>query len=244
MTFKPIFALWPITPFGADDESEPQRDIEADNSGQSGGNANNQAAQGNSSNNSENSQNSDEDDPYAGLTARELKRLLKDAEANNTTVAQELKQLQEEKRQAEEAKLSAEEKKDRRISELESQVNSLRTTLVKQAIINAINENKTYEWNSAAIVAQQLDSSKIKVDDNGKVTGLEKELARIANDPNLNFLLRQKNTDENNQQSNNAQQQQGPTGFQPGQGGARNGNGIPNNAQELAKLIPALNSRL
>lgn len=249
MSFDSNFSLWPIVPIGADDDDK-DKSGGSDTSGQSGGQSNNQGGQGNSSQSQKKDDDDDADDPYKGLSAKELKKLLADAEANGTTAAQELETLRQEKQAAEDAKLDENQRKDKQINDLTAENNTLRASLAKAAIVNAINDNKEYTWNSANIVAQQLDSEKVKVDDKGKVTGLEKELARIANDKNLEFLLAGKKSEENNnnQQQNDQQQNNGVTGFQPGQGGATSSGPLggidATQAAELAKKMPALTSRL
>lgn len=251
MPSNSIFALWPIVPLGAEENNDGSNST-TDTSGQSGGQSSNQGGQGNSNQSQTKGDDGDEDDPYKGLSTKELKKLLKDAEDKGTTVEQELETLRTEKQQAEDAKLDENQRKDKQINDLTAENNTLRASLAKAAIVNAINENKQYAWNSANIVAQQLDSEKVKVDDKGKVTGLEKELARIATDESLKFLLVKDNSGTNDGNNNNDQQQQqqnnGVTGFQPGQGGATTAGAIggidATQAAELAKKMPALASRL
>ena len=239
MLFKTKFALWPILPLGAEDKDEGSN-TDSDNSGQSAQQSGDAGNQGNSEQVEQDKQEDDSDDPYKGLSNKELKRLLKDAEEKGTTVEQELKTLRDKQAEEERKKLSKEQALEKDLTDERAANVNLRSALNRQAIINAINSDKRYEWNSAEIVAQQLNSEKVKVDDNGKVSGIEKELARIASDESLKFLLRHGNSNNNDEQQNN-----GPTGFQPGQGGANSsGNGIPENAQELAKIMPALNSRI
>lgn len=248
MSLDSIFTLWPIAPIGAEEKDEGSNS-NSDSTGQSGEQSNNQGGQGNSSQSQKKDDDDDADDPYKGLSSRELKKLLKDAEDNGTTAAQELENLRREKQEAEDAKLSEDQRKDKQINDLTAENSTLRASLAKAAIVNAINENKEYTWNSANIVAQQLDTEKVKVDDKGKVTGLEKELARIANDKSLEFLLAGKKSEEsNNNQQDQQQQNNGVTGFQPGQGGATSTGSLggidATQAAELAKKMPALTSRL
>ena len=243
MTSDSIFLLWPITPLGAEDGEDGGQSTDSNDSGQSGDTSNSGGNQQNSSQNNNSGQESDEDDPYKGLTTKELKRLLKDAEGKAEEGDTARKALQDKLDEDERKKRTKEENLTKDVEARDETIATLRKSLAAQSIINAINENKQYEWNSAGIVAQQLDPNKVKVDDSGKVTGLEKELARIAGDENLKFL--QVHGDSGKQQQQQQQSNTGSTGFQPGQGGASsNGSGIPENAASLAKLMPALNSRV
>ncbi len=234
MTFDSSFSLWPILPIGAEENNAGENSPPEDPKSQDG-------QQNPPVNNDD-----EDDDPYKGLSTKELKRLLKDSESKGEAAEAERNSLQE-KIAAEERKKNDENtnlKND--LSSANQTITELRSALAEQAIINGILSDNRYEWNNVGIVAQQLDSTKVKVDDKGKVTNLEKELTRIAQGESTKFLLAKDNT----QQSNNGNQQQqnndnnGPTGFQPGQGGAGSGesNGFSNT--ELAKNYTALASRL
>lgn len=242
MSFESNFALWPILPFGADDGDENNGD---QNNAGGENNANSGQQQQNSQNDGKQQHQTDDedDDPYAGLSSKELKRLLAQSDKDKTTNANAAKTLQDKidaenrKKNDDVTNLTQDLDKERGTNE------TLRAALAKQAILNGIVNDKRFEWKNIEIVAQQLDPSVVKVFDDGKVEGLAKELLRISKDDNLKFLL----TKSEVQQQNNNQQQQknnnGSTGFQPGQGGA-NGNGVGPNSKELAELMPALRSRL
>jgi hypothetical protein len=227
------------------------------NSGENSGNQNNQGGQGDSGQNqnsggqgNQNNQSTDDDDddPYKGLTAKELKKLLSDAENDNTKTAAELQQLRD-------AQTAAERKKNDENTNLKADVASrdktiaqLRSALAEQAITGGIRDDKRFEWHNPKVVAQQFNSGEVTVDDDGKVTGLTKALARIAKDESCKFMLAKDNTqqqdDQNNQNNNQQQQNNGPSGFQPGQGGSNSsGSGITENYDELVKIMPALRTR-
>ena len=235
MTFNKEFALWPILPFGGENQesdSDGNNESNTDNSSQS----NNLVGQRNSENNSSD----DEDDPYSGLSAKELRRILRDTEMSKGSIEAAKAELEKKIKDAEDAQLSKEQKLEKDVTERDSIINTLRATNAKLAIINAINEDSRFQWFNSEVVAQQLNPTVVKVSDDGKVEGIAKELARIAKDHD--YLLKNKGT----QQNNNGQQKsddQGPTGFQPGQGGANQG-GTLTNATELAKNYPALANRI
>ena len=75
MTFEDKIVLWPILPFGMeDDEDDSNSDSDSSDSKES----NNQGSQQDSSK-SQNDENED-DDPYKGLSSKELKRILADTD--------------------------------------------------------------------------------------------------------------------------------------------------------------------
>lgn len=250
MTLNSFEEIFRIIPFGAEDDGA------GNSTGNQGGDSNSQGNQGNSNQNQQQNQNGtgststsdddSDDDPYAGMSSKELKRLLKDAEKASLDGKNAAKALQD--------KIDAENRKKNDdvtnlTNDLEAERNTnkqLRAALAQQAIQNAIRNDTRFEWKNTEIVAQQLNSEIVKVSDDGKVEGLAKELSRIAKDDSLKFLLAKDNTQQGNQQQqqNQNQQQNGSTGFQPGQGGASSGGGIDPNAKELAELMPALRSRI
>jgi hypothetical protein len=235
MTFNEKLNLWPILPFGGESQesdSSESNEMPVDNSTSK---TNPVVAQGNSEDNS-----SDEDDPYAGLSSKELRRLLRDTETSKSSTEAAKAELEKKIKDAEDAQLSKEQKLEKDVTERDSVIATLRAANAKLAIINAINEDSRYQWHNPEVVAQQLSSAVVKVSDEGKVEGIAKELARIAKDHD--YLLKTKGT----QQNSNGQQKsddQGPTGFQPGQGGANQG-GTLTNTTELAKNYPALANRI
>lgn len=231
MTFNENLEMWPILPFGGDSQ-------EGDSAESNEPPADNKTNQTVTQSNSEESS-SEDDDPYAGLSSRELRRLLRDTEMSKSSTEAAKAELEKKIKEAEDAQLSKEQKLEKDVAERDSVISTLRATNAKLAIINAINEDSRYQWHNPEVVAQQLSSAVVKVTDDGKVEGIAKELARIAKDHD--YLLKTKGTQQNNGQQQKSDNQ--PTGFQPGQGGANQG-GTLTNTTELAKNYPALANRI
>ncbi|AVD99625.1 head scaffolding protein [Mycobacterium phage Cuke] len=256
MTSTNPLILWPILPFGGEDQQGGSNNADGNASGQSGqqsngqGNQGNSQQQGNQSNNQGNQGNSgdsDDDDPYAGLSAKELKRLLADSESKRESAETERDSTKQTLTQKEREKLDETERLKVEKQEDASTIEQLRATNAKLAIVNAIGNDDRFSWHNTDLVADQLNRDAVKVDDKGNVTGLAKELGRVAKDHP--YLLKSDGQQDNSQQQNNQQQQSnnnaggGQTGFQPGQGGSNSGN-LDQNAAELAKKYPALANRL
>lgn len=252
MTFDSKTEIWSVLPFGFEPDDGGDN-AGGDNSGDQS--ANNQGTQQNSGqqqagNQSNASDDDDDDDEYEGLSAKELRRIARDNQKKAKDAERERDSAKNKLSEEERKKLSDDQQKDLRITELTDENASLRSALNQQAILNAIQSDRRFEWHKPEIVAQQLDSSVVTVSKEGKVEGLAKELKRIANDDSLQFLLAKDNTKQqgNQQQDNNSQQQQNnggqSTGLQPGQGGANGGGSMPPNATELAELMPALRGRI
>ena len=253
MTSGTIFHLWPIAPFGCEEDNANQNDGNGEQSNSSG---NIQGSQRNSGQGSSSSaggdsgskatNDDDDDDPYKGLSARELKRLLKDAEDGKTKSDTELQQLRDAQEAAARKEKSELENAQADLKKRDETISTLRSSLARQAIIGAIRDDKRFDWHNPEVVAQQFNSGEVTVDDEGKVTGLAKALTRIAKDESLKFLLAKDNTQQQDSKQNQQQQNNGPTGFQPGQGGTSSsgGNQMPDNIDELVKTMPALRSRI
>lgn len=254
MTFDSTAEIWPVLPFGFD--PDPQVQNGGDGAG-AGDGANNQQQQQNSGqqNNGDQSgasnddDDDDDEDEYEGLSAKELRRVAKENAAKAKKAEKDAAAAQSTLTAKEREKLDKDQQKDLQITDLTDENAKLRGSLSKQALINGILSDRRFEWHNPEIVAAQLNSSMVKVDDDGKVEGLAKDLKRIANDDTLSFLLAKDNTKQNdgsNQQQQNGQQQNNgqQTGLQPGQGGANQGGSMPPNAKELAELMPALRSRV
>lgn len=233
------FILWPIMPFGGETQPEDSGTASIENT------PNPVAAQENSvpaSKPSQTSTDEDEDDPYNGLSAKELRRILKDTESSKAATESAKAELEKRVKESEDAQLSKEQKLEKDVLERDSLINTLKATNAKLAIMNAINQDSRFRWHDTEIVAQQLNSSVVKVSDDGKVEGIAKELARVAKDHD--YLLKTKGTQQDSQNGRQQSSDQGPTGFQPGQGGANQGGQLPTNAVELAKTFPALANRI
>ena len=232
--------LWHILPYGAETQPEDSNANGSDNPTNSVAPQANSPATGAGS---VNSNDDDDDDPYAGLSAKELRRILKDTESSKSRTESEKADLEKRIKEEEDKKLTKEQALEKSVSERDDIIATLRAANAKLAIINAINQDTRYQWHDAEIVAQQLNSSVVKVSDDGKVEGIAKELARVAKDHE--YLLKKQVAQQNNGgQQEQSTNNQGPTGFQPGQGGANQGGTLGPNAAELAKNYPALANRL
>lgn len=236
------FALWPIAPFGAESDDggdggtvvvPNQEGIAAQSNPPAGGSVGKPAQA--------TLEDGDDDGDFKDLTPRELRRIARD-------LAEKAKSIESE-RDSFKAKVDEQERKTRtneenlqKDLELERQSNaSLRATNARLAILGAIRDDSRYEWHDAEMVAQQLNPEIVRVSENGSVEGLRKELDRIAKEHE--FLLK-RSAGSKGRQQDTGRQPNGPTGFQPGQGGANN-NGVGGpDIKELAKSYPALVSRV
>jgi hypothetical protein len=235
MTSDSNSGIWVLTPFGSQDDPNPPKppDNQQQQNPPTPPPATNQDQQPDSDSN-------DDDDPYAGLSAKELKRLLKDAESGKTATEAEKKTLQD-KIEADERKKKSELENAQTDLQGEKDTNaSLRQSLRHQSLVNQILQDDRFTWHSIDDVIAKLPDS-VKVDDEGKVSGLTVALTKVAKDSE--YLVKSVK-DQQNQQQNNGNQNNGPTGFQPGQGGANQGGGLPPNVTELVKNYPALASRM
>lgn len=227
MKSVPDFILWPIVPFGAEDQ-EPQ----------SSENPPNPPANQGDSKPPANANDEEDDDEYKEYSPRELRRLARDLSARAKTAEGERDSFKSKVDESERKTRTNEENLKTDLDNANAAITKLRAVNAKLAIINAINGDSKFQWHSPEMVAQQLNSEIVKVDEDGNVEGIAKELARVAKDHP--FLLKKQAG-----QSNNAgQPPSGPTGFQPGQGGATQGGSSEPNNQELLNKYPALASRL
>ena len=235
MQLESIEQVWQKTPFGATSTETQQNTPPATDPP-----PNPPATQGNS--NPPATEDKD-DDPYAGLTPKELRRLLADAEGRANTTEADKKKLQD-AIDAEQRKKNDENtnlKND--VAARDTTISELRQALSHQALVNSILLDERFTWHNIDDVIHKLPES-VKVDDNGKVSNIAAALGKIAKDNEYLVKSQQGQQDSQQQQPNNSQQQNnGPTGFQPGQGGANSGGALPPNAVELAKNYPALASR-
>lgn len=232
-------------PYGGDNDDGSSGQGTGNTSGNSGQQSNDQGNQGNSGQGNESGSGAtrgaktsgNDDDPYDGLSAKELKRLLADAEDKSKTFETERDSYKTKVDEQERSQRTREENLDTDLKNARAENDSLKGVNARLAITNEILKDKTHSWHNVDMVAAQLNSDVVKVGDDGKVSNLAKELKRIATDHP--YLLA--NNQQQQQNTNQGfQQQSGPTGFQPGQGGAKEGS----NAQELAKKFPALASRI
>ncbi len=253
MTFTGSFPLWPVLPFGAEGDGNDNGDSGSGSSAEGdAGKPGNGASQGNlgegnqggdksgSGSSSSDNDDDDEDDDYKGLSLAEVKRIAADNAKNAKASEKERKKLADAEAKRERDKNDENTNLKNDLAERDSTIESLRATIVKQAIEGAIRDDSRFEWHDLEMVAQQLDPNVVSVDDNGKVEGLKSQLPKVAKQHP--FLLKKDNTQENNG-SGNRQNQNGPTGFQPGQGGTSGGAGNEPDAKALAENYPALAAR-
>ena len=247
MTFNSISPILRLAPFGAESD---EGNVD-DSNGEVAGSVAPQSNQGSGSSGAnaqsgakgkgfvESQDDSGDDDEYKDLTPRELRRIAKDLAAKAKTIESERDSFKT-KVDEQERKTRTHEENLQKDLEAERSANAaLRAINARLAILGAIRDDARYEWHDPEMVAQQLNSDVVQVGEDGKVENLKKELDRIAKDHE--FLLKKKNAGR--QPNSSGQQPNGPTGFQPGQGGANNqGSGQPD-LKELAKHYPALAGR-
>ena len=237
------FALWPIAPFGAETDEGGTGEASGDSAGivasqsDSGSVGSSKGAESSTVSKGD----SEDDDEYKDLTPRELRRIARDL-ANKAKTIESERDTFKTKVEEEERKTRSKEENLQKDLETERSVNSaLRAANARLAILGAIRDDSRYEWHDPEMVAQQLNPEVVKVDEDGRVENLKKELDRVAKDHE--FLLKKKAATANSQgrQQNSGN---GPTGFQPGQGGANNGGTGQPDLKELAKSYPALAGRV
>lgn len=250
-------ALWPIPPFGFEEQNGGNNAGAGNSGGNPSGATNNPGSQSNppagqgqnqdGSQGNSPSNDDDDDDPYAGLSQKDLKRRLREEAEERAKAERERDSAQSNLTAKEREKLDKEQRLELDVQERDKEIATLTATNSRLALVNAILNDSTYQWHNAEIVAQQLDSQKVTVDPKtGIVEGLKKELKRVAEDHD--YLLRsQQQNNNDSQQNNNRQQRQPytglPTGIQPGQGGANGGGHQNPTVDQLAENYPALASR-
>lgn len=173
----------------------------------------------------------DGDDPYAGMSAKELKRVIEESNKSRKDLETERDSFKSKIDEQERKQRTKEENLENDLRARDSVIETLRATNAKLAIISAIISDQKYSWHNPEVVAQQLDSKVVKVSDDGKVDGLKQELARVAKEHDY-LLIKKGNSGSGGGQ--------GSTGIQPGQGGADS----KKSAAELAKNYPALLGRI
>ena len=232
-------------PFGADNDSNSgpsDGNSEGSNGVQSNQQGNQQDSQnGNkSSGNGKESTNSsdNDDDEFSGLSAADLRRRLKEESTRTKSLETERDSFKTKVDEAERAQRSKEENLENDLANARKENEDLRAINDHLAVTNAILMDSAYNWHDVSLVSRELNYDVVKVSSDGKVEGLKKELQRLAKDKA--FLLKAPA-----QQQNSGNGSNGPTGFQPGQGGANNGGNTEKaNIAELAEKFPALASRV
>jgi len=253
MKFDFMFPTNLRMPFGAEGEGNDQNANggQQGNNGSDGGAENNgfdkdKGKQGGQQNqegasSSSNAGSDDDDDEYAGYTPKELKRLLKDTQQSVTSKQAELDQHQADKDAAERAKNDKETNLTNDLKKANDEIAALKSTIAKQAITSAILSDTRFTWHDPEMVVAQLNNEIVKVDKEGKVQGMKPELTRIAKE--FPFLVKSQESNNSGKNNQGGQQNNGPTGFQPGQGGTSTSGGDKAAASKLAENYPALATR-
>lgn len=189
------------------------------------------------------------EDEYDGLSAKELRRLLSESQNGKKTLDSELAQIK--------GKLEERERKERTelenykadVDKLAAENAELKQALETTSITNAILNNKKFQFHDAVDVLNNLKMSELKVDTKtGQVEGIDLELARVAKEKPFLVLNSAKDDKVEKSQSNGSTKQNqnsganGPTGFQPGQGGS-SGNGVQESRNSLLNKYPILQNR-
>jgi hypothetical protein len=243
-----FFTQMPIAPFGGEDKTGGSDVGNSGTQGNTGDNPNPQGSQGNQpasqagggggkGTSSPPADDDNDDDEYKDFTPKELRRLARDLATRAKTAEQERDTVRGTLTEHERAKLDKQERLEADLTDERKVVETLRATNAKLAITNAIIMDTRYSWHDPEMVAQQLNPDVVKVADDGKVEGIANELKRVAKDHE--FLLKK----ETKPGPPGQQQPSGPTGFQPGQGGATQGDSISADQKVLLEHYPALASR-
>jgi len=260
MNVRESFALWPIVPFGGEDGDDGAGDAGDGASGaSSAGGANGQGSQGNSgkggtgapagtggTETTDDDDGDDDEDELKGLTPAELRRIASDN-------AKAAKEAEKQRKAAQKIIDDAERKKNDENTNLKKDLEAeqkktarIESVMTRQAILGAIRDDRRFEWHDPEMVAQQLDPEVVKVDENGKVSGLKNALPKVAKDHP--FLLAKDNTNADGKNGkgngNNGSGGQGPSGFQPSQGGSSTGGGDEIDTKVMVDHYPALASRV
>lgn len=260
MKIRDSFALWPIAPFGGeDDKDESGNSATGSDTGAGAGGAagdRDEAGKASGASKSDNDDDDDDDeDEFKGLTPAEIKALAKKNASDAKEAERKRKAAQKILDDQERAKNDETTNLKNDFQVLKEENTTLRSTMTRQAIIGAIRDDTRYEWHDPEMVAQQLDPAKVTVDDNGRVEGIKGSLPKVAKDHP--FLLKKDNTTDAGNGSgaggngNGARggaigggSNGGPTGFQPGQGGTSGGAGNEVDSKKLAENYPALAARV
>lgn len=229
MVSPKFWTIWPYPlPFGAEDQDPPNPPKDDGGQGNSPDNSGGSNPPDSKPPEKKEDSDSDDNDPYSGLSAKELRRIILDTENAKKNVETERDSFKTKADEAERAKRTKEENLENDVKARDATISTLRAANARLAIINGILAQSKYRWHNPEIVAQQLDSKVVKVNDDGKIEGLEKELARVAKEHD--YLLTKANSSQG-----------GSTGIQPGQGGS---NSSGKSAKDLAKDYPALLGRI
>lgn len=242
-----FWAVKAMTPFGGEDKTgeSDAGNIDGQNNPPSGTNTGGaqQDSKKGTADGAAGAQSDDDadDDEFKDYSPRELRRIARDLANRAKTAETERDTVKSTLTEKEREKLNKEERLEADLTDAGNANATLRATNARLAITNAIMLDQRFTWHDPEMVAQQLNSAVVKVSDEGKVEGIANELKRVAKDHA--FLLKKDNTKPNNPQQN-TQQQEGPTGFQPGQGGATQGGSLSADQKVLQENYPALVNRM
>ena len=198
---------------------------------------------------SANSEKTETDDEFDGLSAKELRRLLSEAQSGRKTLDSELKEIRSKLEERERAERTDLENYKADTEKLQAENAELKKALETTAITNAILNNRKFQFHDATDVLNNLKITELKVDaKTGQVEGIDLELARVAKEKPFLVLNSAKDDKVEKSQNNGSGKQNqnsspnGPTGFQPGQGGG-SGNGMQETRTSLLSKYPILQNR-
>lgn len=219
--------------FGAEPEGG---EGEGGSSGEGGNAGEGSSGEGEGGNEPPEHQNNGGKDPNAEAKARRLenKRLQKELD--------DAKAALEEKDRKEKSDL---ENAQRDLQDREDKLSRRDQVLQKNLLETAILKNDNWTWNDLDLVIASLSMDEITVDlDTGKVEGIEDELKRVAKE--REFLVKASKKTKKEQQGGEGKPPatNGPSGYNPGQGGAgTNADKVAADRAALIRKHPGLRNR-
>lgn len=246
------FALWPIAPFGGDpdrQEVNSDQNNSSDSDGDSDSNANsNGTSQGSDSGSTEtsgdangSSDEDDDEDEFAGLSAKDLRKRLRDAKRSESATKSQLTELQKKIEEAERKELSELEAAKKDLEKLRKADEQKAAIIEKQALMQGILLFEDITFHNPKDVLAFINREEITINDDGEAEGLIKQLKELAKEKP--YLVKSTKKDKGDGSGGNNAQGRGSTGSQPGQGVRGKTDPLAKQRNELAKLYPALSSR-
>lgn len=150
----------------------------------------------------------------------------------NSTLKQQMEAVQAELKTLQDANKTEEQKRAERLQELEKASTEKDSTIQDLQLRLAFLQDNTYDWHNPQAALRLADLSEVEFKD-GKVTGLDKALKKVAED-NPYLLKPKEDNDSSGKGSNGA-----PTGVTMGNGKKSSGS----NDSQLAQRFPALRGR-
>lgn len=243
------FALWPIPPFGGDNRTEVNNDDSSSDAGNDGdkdndSNSSKGASKDNGSSDesdsdSDEDDDEDEDDEYEGLSAKDLKKRLREANKAGKSTAAELKTLQDAQEKAARKERTELENANKDRDKYKGESEAKDKIIEKQAILQGIITYQDITFHDPKDVIAFINKSDITINDEGEAEGLVKQLKDLAKEKP--YLVKSKKGSNNNDDSNNGRN--GSTGTQPGQGAKGKTDANAKQKQELISTYPALIGR-